>query len=183
MKHLSSSAFKPQVQRGLSDTRPYRSYFCRICQTLVNICIRCDRGQIYCQCCQPKAKSIRFRKAKSKYNKTSQGKRLRSFQSQRYRLRKKQNLSPSPKFEGDRGSPPKPSPVTPPTLPEWAEKKEEGDERKDETLSKGESKVPLVWCHWCGGCCAPFVRRGPWNRKKALQWFKKHPFQRRGADP
>lgn len=183
MKHLSSFASKIQVPSGLSDTRPYRSYFCRICQTPVNICIRCDRGQIYCQSCQPKAKNSRIRKAKSKYNKTSQGKRLRSFQCKRYRIRKKQNLSPSPKFEGDRGSPPNPSPVTPTSLPEWAEKKEEGDERKEERFPKWESKAPFVRCHWCGGWCAPHVRRGPWRRKKALQWFKNHPFQRRGSDP
>ncbi len=182
----ASESLENQCSVSHSDTRPYRSYMCRRCEVTVNICIKCDRGQIYCKPCKPIAKKIRTNKAQSKYNKTFKGKHARSGQSKRYRIKikKKQNLKTiEPKFEGDRGSPEEPSSGTPISQPMLAEKKGKSDEKKEESFTKYQTKETLVVCHCCGGVCAPFMRRGPWTRKKSLFWFKKYTLRHRGGDP
>ena len=69
----------------------------------MNICVRCDRGQIYCEICQNLCKKKRIKKARKKYNESPKGRKKKSGQNQRrYNRPKKQEKKD---FQGDRGSP------------------------------------------------------------------------------
>ena len=65
------------------DKLPYRHFFCRECKISVNICVRCDRGQIYCEICQNLCKKKRIKKARKKYNESPKGRKKKSGQNQR----------------------------------------------------------------------------------------------------
>ena len=83
------------------DALTYRLYFCLSCRTAVFLCSPCDRGNIYCQLCQPLANKSRLQRANQKYRSSRNGKAARARAEKQRRLRKILQMKNS---VGDHGS-------------------------------------------------------------------------------
>lgn len=101
MGHSKTRQFPNDPSRAkLPPASSYRLYPCHSCLLPVEICSRCDRGNIYCKACAPIRKKERIQRARSAYRRTSRGREVRAAAEKRRRLR---SLSES--TVGDRGSP------------------------------------------------------------------------------
>jgi hypothetical protein len=117
---------------------------CARCRLLVQICPRCDRGNIYCgaQCATIRRRES-IERARERYERTPRARRLHAARQQRYRERKRAALQEVT----DQGPPPV---ATSATLAADA------DEAPAETPTPTR---PVVRCDFCGRACAPFARR------------------------
>ena len=88
---------------GLPPASTYRLFQCHCCLSSVDLCSRCDRGNIYCSSCAQVRKAERIKRARSAYRKSGYGKTVRAAGEKRRRLR----MQPAPDegTVGDRGSP------------------------------------------------------------------------------
>ena len=88
---------------ALPPASTYRLFQCHRCLLPVDLCSRCDRGNIYCKACAPVCKAERISRARSAYRNSTDGKKVRAAaEKQRRKRRRLQRLE---KFVGDRGSP------------------------------------------------------------------------------
>ena len=71
----------------MNDTA--RRYHCTLCHTPTTICRHCDRGNIYCTECAPKARKGAARRAAVKYQNTPQGRLNHATRQRAYRERLK----------------------------------------------------------------------------------------------
>ena len=87
---------------ALPTASTYRLFQCHCCLLPVDLCSRCDRGNIYCLSCAPLRKSERIARARSSYRSFSHGKSVRAACEKRRRLRRQATRSEG--TVGDRGS-------------------------------------------------------------------------------
>ncbi len=142
----------------------------------MNICVCCDRGQIYCPDCQELSARKRKQKANKKYKQSVRGRKKKSEQNQRrYKRLKDQEKNT---FQGDRGSPLNSNSISSaPAAILLAEgvKNEScifsGDSEKTKPKISENKKVTVV-CAFCDKECAPFVRPSvPWRQVRRM-WFR-----------
>jgi len=88
---------------GLPPASTYRLFYCHCCLSEVDLCSRCDRGNIYCAPCAPERKAQRIRRARSAYLSSLHGKSMRAAAEKRRRLRRQ--MARGQDTVGDRGSP------------------------------------------------------------------------------
>ena len=88
---------------GLPPASSYRLFQCHYCLSSVDLCSRCDRGNIYCASCAQVRKAARIKRARSAYRKSVHGKTVRAAGEKRRRLRRQS--PPDEGTVGDRGSP------------------------------------------------------------------------------
>ncbi len=87
---------------ALPPASTYRLFQCYRCLLPVDLCSRCDRGNIYCKTCAPVRKAERISRARSAYRNSTDGKKVRAAaEKQRRKRRRLQHLK---KIVGDRGS-------------------------------------------------------------------------------
>ena len=153
-----------------SQNSPARSFHCAACQTLVFICLSCDRGNIYCPGCAPIQKEKRIRAARLAYRQSLQGKLVRAAGHQRARKRALKNS------EGDHGSILAYQKVTASVESSQTEHhkrenefedKEKSEERENAEKDSSQNQKQIL-CSFCGSRCAAFFRSGdkPWAREK-----------------
>ena len=159
-----------------SDKTPYRHFFCKECNISVEICVSCDRNQIYCGSCSSLCKKRRIKKARTKYAGSARGKRARSAQSKNRYKRKKREAKKD--FQGDHSSPSCPPSVTDPSpailLAQGVQNENSLFNRDEKTTLSQVSKngKKQVVCAFCHKECAPYRRpSGSW-RKSAKIWEK-----------
>jgi hypothetical protein len=76
---------------GLFEEPTYRLYHCRRCALQVQICARCDHGNIYCAgACAQQARGECLRRAGARYQRTLQGSRRHAERQRRYRRRREE---------------------------------------------------------------------------------------------
>jgi hypothetical protein len=166
-----------------SEQLPHRHFFCRLCSISLNICICCDRNQIYCKNCQIISAGVRIRSAQKKYNKSGKGRATKRGQNKRYYKRRVMHAKKD--FQCDRGSPlenlpvldlPPVSSVTAvPALAEgvYGEPNISNKDDKEQLHQDNKFKVNFTVCSFCGKKCALFRRSGaPWRQEKKV-WLKK----------
>ena len=86
----------------LPTASTYRLFQCHCCLSPVDLCSRCDRGNIYCALCAEVRKALRIKRARIAYRRTARGKEVRAAAEKRRRLRK--SREPDDGTVGDRGS-------------------------------------------------------------------------------
>jgi hypothetical protein len=87
---------------ALPPASTYRLFQCHCCLQTVEICSRCDRGNIYCKVCAPIRKAERIARAHKAYRSSENGKSVRSKAEKLRRLRGSAKKSEG--TVGDRGS-------------------------------------------------------------------------------
>jgi len=150
----------------------------------LNICVCCDRGQIYCPECQELSRKIRKQKANKKYKRSVRGRKNKSGQNQRRYNRLKTNKELE--FKGDRGSPLNSDSISsaPPaiSLAEGVENESHTFNRDSEKAKPrvSENKEVKVVCAFCSKECAPYRRpEVPWRQVRQL-WFRRGLYSKRG---
>ncbi len=88
---------------ALPPASTYRLFQCHCCLLAVDLCSRCDRGNIYCRTCAPVCVAERISRARRAYRNSTKGKKVRAAAEKRRRERRR--LKPIENFVGDRGSP------------------------------------------------------------------------------
>ncbi len=139
-----------------------RLYQCVRCHQQVNICRKCDRGNIYCgPVCAVLARIKSLRLAGARYQATLNGKHHHAARQARYRLRHQKKVthhgSPAP-AAGDLLVPVAMAAV------------------RDDVPAAAGLRSPEPHCHWCGRGCPPLLRQGLLRRRR------RHRF-RAGHDP
>jgi hypothetical protein len=166
-----------------SEQLPHRHFFCRLCSISLNICICCDRNQIYCKNCQTISADARIKSAQKKYKLSRNGRMKKRGQNKRhYKRRINKNKKG---FQGDRGSPlennpvldlpPVSIPTASPTLAEgfYVEPNISYKDDKEQLLEPNKFKVHFSICSFCDKKCSPFRRSSaPWRQEKKM-WAKK----------
>ena len=120
-----------------------RLYSCLRCNSQVTICRRCDRGNIYCMKCAPKARQEAKDRAATRYQASYQGRSKHAARQRRYRESLKQKVT----HKGFSGR--------------WIH---------DLLINKRKKVKPphirpntkistLIFCHSCHNLCSPFLRR------------------------
>ena len=89
---------------GLPPASTFRLFQCHCCYLAVELCSRCDRGNIYCDVCAPLRKVERIARARSAYRSSAHGKAVRAAGEKRRRFRRP--VTAREDSVGDRGSPP-----------------------------------------------------------------------------
>jgi hypothetical protein len=140
-----------------------RVFQCAQCAKPVNICTRCDRGNIYCQSlCSTLSRKMKHRAASKRYQNTPAGKRNHAQCQQRYRARLRARQSTQDNKVIDRGSSSKPPELLSPPLT----KPTEGFQK---TVRR---------CDFCRKTVSEFLRRGflntyrsPTRSTQGYQWL------------
>ena len=199
-----STTRNPEVMRQNADV-PHRAYYCAMpdCGILVEICVLCDHGNIYCPLCSNIARRERIRRAQNKYRETRRGRSMRALAERRrrrrrqrqkkarflllkrWRQRRKIRIAPQRtrvlrllRFVGDRGrlaSTPSTTTPRPALAPEKGIESEDFAQSCVEEGDKPQRPVHgrRVVCSFCDSVCSSFRRSG---KKK---WREEKHFWRR----
>lgn len=133
-----------------------RLLLCARCRTMVVICRRCDRGQMYCnQGCARDARRRNQRDAGHRYQSTDRGRSNHAARSRRYRARRKTVTHQGPLSRPH-------SPPLNPTAP------------AGKSVARDEIRKTVTPCHWCGCPCSDFVRLGFLRRRRHSGGSKHH---------
>ena len=137
LKRIVLGAMEPYM----NDTA--RLYSCLRCNSQVTICRRCDRGNVYCFKCAPKARQEAKDRAATRYQASYQGRSNHAARQRRYRESRKQKVT----HKGSTGRwihdllIDKCKKVRPPSI------------RPDAKISTS------IYCHSCHNLCSQFLRR------------------------
>ena len=125
----------------MNDTA--RLYSCLRCNSQVTICRHCDRGNIYCKKCAPKAGQDARDRAATRYQASYRGRSNHAARQRRYRESLKQKVTHKGSIRLsihdlliNKRKTVKPPPILP-----------------DTNISDA------ICCHWCHRLCSPFLRR------------------------
>jgi hypothetical protein len=114
-----------------------RLFNCNRCHKQVTICSQCDRGNIYCsETCSSLARTESLRKAAHRYQATLRGKHNHARRQKRY-IKKKMTHHASTNC---------------PSYDELLHGPKEGEQQASSVISN------VVYCHFCGRFCSPFLR-------------------------
>jgi uncharacterized lipoprotein YehR (DUF1307 family) len=115
-----------------------RLFNCARCHIQVFICRSCDRGNVYCSTCSPKARADSIRKASRRYQNTLRGKHNHAERQRRYRQKK--------------------------VTHQGSKNNALYDELMHEPNAEEVQTIPVVsdkvCCHFCGKSCTSFLRLG-----------------------
>ncbi len=120
-----------------------RLYSCLRCNSQVTICRRCDRGNVYCMKCAPKARQEAKDRAATRYQASYRGRSNHAARQRRYRESLKQKVT----HKGSKGR--------------WIHDLLI-NKRKNVKLSSrlpDTSRSDSIFCHSCRSCCSAFLRR------------------------
>jgi hypothetical protein len=125
----------------MNDTA--RLYSCLRCNSQVTICRRCDRGNIYCIKCAPKAGQEARDRAATRYQASYRGRSNHAARQRRYRESLKQKVTH--KGFGRR------------SINDLLINKQKWV--KTPAILPDTNKSDSICCHWCHSLCSPFLRR------------------------
>lgn len=154
---------------------PARMFLCARCRAQTLICSHCDRGQRYCsRACGQTARQSSMRAAGRRYQQCRRGRHMHARRMARCRLRRRQAHAGQPAATVPVLSaaaplaPPPPAALSP--LPAQIVTHQGSPAQGSPALLPGsplQALTPAVpggrvlgHCHFCGGCCSAFVRRG-----------------------
>ena len=133
---------------SLGQGEPYmdntaRLYSCLRCNSQVMICRHCDRGNIYCKKCAPKAGQDARDRAATRYQASYRGRSNHAARQRRYRESLKQKVT----HKGSNGR--------------WIHDLLINKRKKVKPPSKRpDTKISTsIFCHSCHNLCSPFLRR------------------------
>jgi hypothetical protein len=137
LKRIVLGAMEPYM----SDTA--RLYSCLRCNSQVTICRRCDRGNVYCLKCAPKARQEAKDRAATRYQASYQGRSNHAARQRRYRESLKQKVT----HKGSSGR--------------WIHDLLINKRKKVKPPSiRADTKISTsIFCHSCHNLCSPFLRR------------------------
>jgi len=117
-------------------------YSCLRCNSQVKICRRCDRGNIYCMKCAPKAREEAKDRAATRYQASYQGRSNHAARQRRYRESLKQKVT----HKGSNGR--------------WIHDLLINKRKKVKTPSilSDSNRPDSIFCHSCHSLCSPFLR-------------------------
>lgn len=161
-----------------------RLYRCARCRTMVVICRRCDRGNVYCsRACSQQRRKEKQAEAGRRYQKSRQGAHNHARRQQGYRERQRQIVTHHRSHATEESL--KTASTKPlNSLEAASEEKDESKEAqtsRDEVVQPEPTAVPRAGyrCTWCSSWCSLYVRcsklRGPQRSSR--------PAKRRGPAP
>ncbi len=155
-----------QSSRPVEPTIDHRLYACARCGRLVQLCTRCDRGNLYCfQGCADQARRDSLGRAGRRYQDTPAGRANHAARQQRYLQRKDAKMT-------HQGSPeaPEPTSSTPPMTehPTGMETPCDPSQAQPQQAAPSPATAPAPQhplprrpprCDHCGAPLGPFARR------------------------
>lgn len=135
----------------------YRFYYCARCGVAVNICPRCDYGNIYCSGeCSSVRRHQSVRSAGIRYQNTKEGRRKHAVRQARYRHRQKKVTHQGPPKDTNESK----ALIVTGAVIVSAKKEQKSPDRKQ------ESSDAVVYCDFCHRPCRPFARQRPLRSRK-----------------
>jgi hypothetical protein len=139
-----------------------RFFLCGRCRAQVLICSHCDRGQVYCAAeCSQAARRESQRQAGRRYQQGRRGRFAHAERARRYRQRQRQKNNVT-----HQGSPPlPPDGLLAANSMSEAPRFTRIQVPHQPTMSASLRVVDRWRCHFCGRCCAEYVRSGFLRRR------------------
>ncbi len=155
---------RPRLGADPHEDETSRLFVCGRCHVQVLVCLRCDRGQIYCAgSCAESARREAQRDAGRRYQKSKRGRRMHADRQRRYRARLNRVTH--------HGSPAeRPAALLASVPPACAAKASSPSKVEPSSLRRPlEGGRDRLTCHWCARPLSPFVRQGFLRRRRALR--------------
>lgn len=140
-KSSQEIAYTLELQPHMNDIA--RLYSCLRCHSQVTICRYCDRGNVYCSECAPKARQEAKTRASTRYQASEQGRSNHAARQRLYRERMKQKVT----HKGVFGS---------------RDQELLANRQKNTNLPAIQPKSAMdtsIYCRSCRRLCSPFLRR------------------------
>lgn len=176
------------MHHGLEDNSG-RIFNCARCHRQRIICRSCDRGNRYCsEECAETARRESLKRARLRFQKSSEGRALHCAAQKRHRQRKAssdfEKSGPADRNQTENSALPEPvnistgctKEISIPSVMDHGSPAGRNHgivmamaaKRRLKQAREQDQEKQQVRCDMCGACCGPFLRRKPWHRGRRV---------------